>query len=175
MPSGVSLFLTVDFPVLSARGGQGSLARERFLQCTGVRKIMRRYGFLTKDSVYGALNKLRSAFLAAKDGSEVEEIIKAVLTFDERMKIGRRLQIAQLLNQGISYEEIKEQLKVGFTTINFVERSLRDHPDAYELINRREDKVEQEYKAGAYRRTGGSTLVFKRSEYTGLKRKDIHR
>ena len=91
------------------------------------------------------------------------------------MKIGRRLQIAQLLNQGISYEEIKEQLKVGFTTINFVERSLRDHPDAYELINRREDKVEQEYKAGAYRRTGGSTLVFKRSEYTGLKRKDIHR
>ena len=49
---------------------------------------MRRYRFLEKEEIFDALNKLRNAFLAARDGDEVEEIINGLLTFDEKMKIG---------------------------------------------------------------------------------------
>uniref|UniRef100_A0A832E1U8 Transcriptional regulator n=1 Tax=candidate division WWE3 bacterium TaxID=2053526 RepID=A0A832E1U8_UNCKA len=136
---------------------------------------MRRYSFLTKESVYGALNKLRAAFLAAKDGNDVEEIIRGVLTFDERMKVGRRIQIAQMLRRGLTYREINKNLKVGLSTVNFVERGLRNHRRAFNLIEKREEKVERSYKAGSYRKVGGSKLFFKRTEYTGLKRKDISR
>ena len=46
---------------------------------------MRRYRFLEKEEIFDALNKLRNAFLAARDGDEVEEIINGLLTFDEKM------------------------------------------------------------------------------------------
>ena len=69
--------------------------------------IMRRYTHLSREEVYGALNKLRSSFLAAKDGDEVNQIIKGVLTYDERMKIGRRIQIAKLLEEGLKYRKLR--------------------------------------------------------------------
>lgn len=136
---------------------------------------MRRYKFLTKDSVYKALNKLRAAFLAAKDGNEVETIIMGVLTHDERMKIGRRIQIAQMLKKRFTYTQIKEELKVGPPTIRLVDRKMKESPECYDLINKRERKVESEYKRKSYVKTGGPKLVFKRKIYTGFKRKDVQR
>lgn len=136
---------------------------------------MRRYRFLTKDAVFLALNKLRAAFLAAKDGSEVDEIIKSVLTHDEQMKIGRRVQIAQMLLEGKTYLQIKSALKVGVPTITLVDRKIKEYPLGYKLINRREGRVETEYKQKAYATIGGSKMVFKRKEYTGFKRKDVQR
>ena len=44
---------------------------------------MRRYGFLTKTDTYEALNRLRDAFLAAKDGNEVNEIINGILKIQD--------------------------------------------------------------------------------------------
>lgn len=136
---------------------------------------MRRYNFLTKDGVYEALNKLRSAFLAAKDGSQVEEIIMGVLTHDERMKIGRRIQVAQMLMNGATYDEIMDELKIGRSTIGWVERQVAEHPLAYELFGQREEKVEKEFAFRAYKETGGSTKVFKGRTYTGFTRKDVNR
>lgn len=43
---------------------------------------MRRYKFLKKEDIYQAFNRLRDAFLSAKDGNEVEEIINGLLTRD---------------------------------------------------------------------------------------------
>lgn len=136
---------------------------------------MRRYNFLTKDRVYEALNKLRAAFLAAKTGVQVEEIIMGVLTHDERMKMGRRIQVAQMLGSGATYDEIMDELKIGRSTISLVERQLAEHPSAYELIDQRERKVEKEFESQAYRETGGSTKVFKGRAYTGFTRKDVSR
>ncbi len=136
---------------------------------------MQRYAFLSKEAAYEALNQLRSAFLAAKDGNDVEGIIKGVLTSDERFKIGRRVQIAQLLKRGVGYEEIRDMLKVGFTTINFVDRSLCEHSRAFDLIDKRSDKVEREHRSKAYARSGGSLQVFKKASYTGFSRKDVRR
>lgn len=136
---------------------------------------MRRYKFLEKDDVFDALNKLRNAFLAAKNGEEVEEIIKGLLTFDERMKIGRRILIAEYISAGINLDEIARILKVGRNTISHVSKTMDEHPNTFQLIRKRSEAIEKEYKNKRYKLTGGSTLVFKRKEYTGFSRKDVKR
>ncbi|MBI2028336.1 MAG: hypothetical protein HYT07_01880 [Candidatus Levybacteria bacterium] len=136
---------------------------------------MRRYKFLTKELIYEAFNRLRDVFLAAKDGNEVDEIINGLLTHDEKMKIGRRIIIAEYIKSGIHIEEIVKELKVGKNTIFSVMRQLDNRPIAFELIEKRGKKVEKEYKEKKYRSIGGSQLVFKKREYTGIKRTDIKR
>lgn len=136
---------------------------------------MRRYKFLRKEDVYEALNRLRDAFLAAKDGTEVEEIINGLLTQDEKLKIGRRILIAEYIKAGNSLDEITNMLKVGKNTIVSVMKSLDTYPTFFDLISRRSKKVETTYGQRKYRLIGGSTLVFKKRQYTGFKRKDVKR
>ena len=137
--------------------------------------MMRRYKFLTKKDVYVALNKLRAAFLAAKDGSEVDEIIMGLLTNDERLKIGRRIQIAAALNSKVTYREICKALKVGIQTVSFVDSRMKLRPKCYELIDLREYKVKKEYKEKSVDILGGSKTIFKRRIYTGFKHRDVKR
>ena len=136
---------------------------------------MRRYNFLEKESVYEALNKLRLAFLAAKDGTEVEEIIMGTLTHDERMKIGRRIQIAQMLRNDLSYQEIKNNLNVGFATIGLVDNLLNNHSTCYKLIEEREQKMEETFKHKAFEMSGNPKSVFKTKIRTKFSRKEVPR
>src|SRR5688500_168731 len=101
---------------------------------------MRRYRFLQEDDIYAALNRLRDAFLAAKDGTEVEEIINGLLTQDEKLKIGRRIIIAEYLDAGVKFEDITRELKVGKNTIIAVTRSLDQYKDFLPLIMQRTKK-----------------------------------
>ena len=136
---------------------------------------MRRYKYVSKENVFDALNKLRAAFLAAKDGCEVEEIIKGILTYDERMKIGRRIQIANMLLDDKTHDEIANKLKVGSTTINLVSKLISNHPGCIKLINLREEKVEYEFQVKAFEKSGNPKRVFRPTVYTGFKRKDVMR
>lgn len=136
---------------------------------------MRRYDFLLKHEVYEALNKARDALLAAKDGNDVNELLEGLFTDEERLKIGRRIQIAEQIRLGSTYDEIIEDLHVGVGTINTVYKNLNSHPRCFKLIFERSNKVEKVYKDKRYRLVGGSQLVFKKKEYTGITRKDIKR
>jgi Trp operon repressor len=136
---------------------------------------MRRYDFLGRNNVYAALNRLRAVLMAAKDGHDVEEIVKGVLTQDERVKIGRRIEIAEMLSDGVGHDEIADELKVGKTTIAQVSQNLERHPRCFELIDKRLDKVDREYERSAYRKVGGSKLIHKKREYTGFSKKDVKR
>lgn len=136
---------------------------------------MRRYRFLQKEDIYQALNRVRDAFLAAKNGGEVEEIINGLLTYDEKLKIGRRILVAEYLKDGIKIHEIAKLLKVGKNTIISVARNLDINSNFFDLINKRKEKVEKEYSKKKFREIGGSTLVFKKKQYTGFKRKDVER
>lgn len=98
---------------------------------------MRRYEFLLKEEVFEALNGVRDALLAARDGNDVEDIMKGILTFDERMKIGRRILIAEYLLAGVPFHEITRMLKVGKTTIGFVSKNLDEYTKCFELIKSR--------------------------------------
>lgn len=136
---------------------------------------MRRYRFLDKENIFEVFNKLRSAFLAAKDGEEVDQIIKGILTNDERMKIGRRIIISQLLEDDLTYEEISKNYKIGKQTIIQVQKLKEKYPKCFELINAREIKVEDEYHQKAYRMTGNPKSFLKFPKYTGYKRSKIKR
>lgn len=136
---------------------------------------MRRYKFLTKEDIYDAFNRLRDAFLAAKNGAEVEEIIKGLLTTDEKLKIGRRILVAEYLKDGMGIDEIAKTLKVGKNTIMTVAKKLDENSIFLDLINKRGKRVESEYHSKKYRFVGASKLVFKKKEYTGFKRKDVKR
>ncbi len=136
---------------------------------------MRRYGFLTKDGLFTALNKLKSAFLAANDGHDVEQIINGLLTSDEKIKIGRRIQIAQQLLSGMPGSDIIDELKVGKGTVNLVAKNLIEYPRCFELILKRQELVEREFKEKAYVKIGGPKLIFKKKEYSGFTRKSVKR
>lgn len=137
--------------------------------------MTRRYSFLHKTRVYSALNKLRASFLAAKNGSEVNEIINGILTHDEQMRIGRRIEVAQMLISGYTWREIVGSLKVGLSTIELVEKLISDHPMAYKLINKREKKVEKEFDQKAYIRRNTQPGPKRKTIYTGFTRKEVKR
>ena len=130
---------------------------------------------MLQDEVFVALNKLRAAFLAAKDGNEVEEIIKGILTSDERIKIGRRILTAQLLEEGITFESIRKDYKIGKQTALQVQKMKDKYPKCFELINAREEKVEQTFGKKAYEMIGNPKRFQKFPSYTGFKRKDVPR
>ncbi len=134
-----------------------------------------RYKFLLDNDEYEITNLVKNALLAAQNGKDVEEVMNALLTTDEKIKIGRRIQIASMILSGSTGEEIKDLLKVGRNTITLVAKHLDRYPKGFELVNERKKKVEKEYEKKKYRKVGGSTLVFKKKEYTGFTRKDVKR
>ncbi len=136
---------------------------------------MRRYSFLEKEAIFEVFNKLRSVFLAAKDGSDVDQIIKGILTSDERIKIGRRIIIAKLLDEDLTYDEIRKILKVGKQTILQVQKLKSRFPKCFDMINQREEKVENEYYSKAYIEKVNSLNWKKYVKFTGFRRKDVKR
>lgn len=136
---------------------------------------MRRYGFLTTSDTYEALNRLRDAFLAAKDGSEVTEIINGLLTEDEKLKIGRRILVADALRSEGKYKEIVQISNVGYSTIAWVAKQIASFPKCFQLVSARGKKVEKEYKSKRFREVSLSPIPNRRKEYSGIKRSDIKR
>lgn len=136
---------------------------------------MRRYDFLEDKEVFEAFNKVRDAFLAAKDGKEVDKIMEGLLTRDEKLKIGRRIIIATALISGATIEEVVTRLRVGRNTAIHISRRLEKYQECFDLIDKRSKIVEKKYQDNKFKKVGGSQLVFKKKVYTGVKRKDIKR
>ena len=142
---------------------------------TSPRNRMRRYQFLTKRDIYDALNKLRDALLAANDGNDVEELMKGLFTDEERMQLGRRIIIAEMLQEGYTHVEIVEDMHVGKATVSGVYNKLSSNPKCFELIFERHKKLEKEYQAKKYKDVYDWYHVLPKKEYTGVTRKDIKR
>lgn len=79
------------------------------------------------DDFCSALSKLR-----AKD--EIKNFLKDLMNRQERLMFIRRLQIAELLFKGYTYEEIKEALHVGEPTIARVSRWLNFGRNGYKNV-----------------------------------------
>ncbi len=130
---------------------------------------------MTSKDDYEITNLVKNAFLAAQNGLDVDEILNGLLTTDERIKIGRRIQVASLLLSGMSGEDIKTTLGVGRDTVTVVSKRVFGNPKCFELIQEHIKKVEREYNHKKYKIRGGSTLIHKKKEYTGFARKDVKR
>src|SRR3989338_7551431 len=104
---------------------------------------MRKYGHLTKEDIYEALNKIRDAFLAARDGSQVNDIMDSILTSEEKIMIGRRVLAVEYLKSGyLTIAEIRSMLKMGTSTIMNMARQSERYSKGFELIETRSKRVE---------------------------------
>ena len=79
--------------------------------------------------------------MAARDGAEVDRILNGLLTLDERIKIGRRILVAEYIIAGIKIEEISTILSVGKNTVANVSRALSENPECFKLIEERGKKL----------------------------------
>jgi uncharacterized protein YerC len=85
---------------------------------------------------------LAKFLLSIEEEKDMIQVLYRLLTRSEIVMLGRRLQIAEKLLQGWSYQKIRDKFKVGLATIksvdNWLEYAVRD----YDLI-RSKQKLEE--------------------------------
>lgn len=70
------------------------------------------------------LNEFFDMVVALKNSKDAENFFKDLLTPSESLMITRRIAIAKMLLGGWNFDDIRRELKVGYNTINIVNRWL---------------------------------------------------
>lgn len=99
------------------------------------------------------LDTLYTAVSSLKSREEVKNFLRDLLTESERVMLGRRIIIAQMLLEENTYLEIKRELGVGIDTITRVHKWLEDDIDGYEktvkklekILESRQEKINRAY------------------------------
>lgn len=100
-----------------------------------------------EDELFEIISKLKTK-------QEVFDFMIELFTESETLMIGRRIQVAKMILQGFSYDEIKSKMKVGFQTISKIEHWLRNDEKRTEFIKGKIKKAKNDQKAEkALRRT----------------------
>jgi len=84
--------------------------------------------------------KFIDALTSLKSKKEMAEFLKDLLSEQEVIMFARRLQIAELLQEGLTYDDIREEMKVGHTTVAKVQTWLKLYGDGYRTVIKRIDK-----------------------------------
>jgi len=100
-----------------------------------------------------------------KNREEVKNFFKDILTLSEVVMISRRIQIAKMLLEGRTYEEIRKKLRVGFNNITQVEKWLNNGFGGYR-------KTIEDYKKS--KKEGKKTVIKKPFKESMLKKYPFH-
>lgn len=79
-------------------------------------------------------NDFYNAIASLNDSKEAEIFLNDLLSPSELIMISRRIQIARLLLAGETQAAVRDKLKVGFNTINQVERWLNNGFNGYKTV-----------------------------------------
>jgi TrpR-related protein YerC/YecD len=105
-----------------------------------------KYHELTQKQRKKFLGDFYSIVAELKTRDEVKRFFKDLLTLSETVMISRRIQIALMLLDGYTQEEVKDTLKVGFNNIAQVERWLNNgfggYKKAIQVYKKKSDKVQ---------------------------------
>ena len=77
---------------------------------------------------------LMRALLALETTEEAQRFLEDVLTVQELRSITQRLEVAVLLRQKVTYQEIAPQTGASTATISRVNRALQYGADGYRLV-----------------------------------------
>lgn len=103
-----------------------------------------KYNQLSQEERMKFLGDFYTMVADLRDRGEVKNFFKDLLTLSEVVMLSRRIQIAQMLLEEKTNEEIKERLKVGYATITSVQRWLSSGFGGYEkVIKRYKEKQEK--------------------------------
>lgn len=83
-----------------------------------------RYHELSESEKKRYLGDFYSMVALLKTRDETKRFFKNLLTLSEVVMISRRIQVAKMLLEGHTYEEIRKKLKIGIATISQVEKWL---------------------------------------------------
>lgn len=86
---------------------------------------------LKKDETEKMFYKLCLAISKIKKPNEVASFLGDLLTENETVMISKRLKIAEMILDGFLYEEIREELRVGYSTIARVQEWLAVSGEGY--------------------------------------------
>lgn len=78
-----------------------------------------------------AMDRLFQSFLALETVDECYAYFEDLCTIKELNDMAQRLEVAILLNQGLSYQKISEQVDVSTATIGRVSKCLNYGPGGY--------------------------------------------
>lgn len=92
------------------------------------------------------LGEFYSVIAQLKTRDEVKKFFKDLLFLSEVVMLSRRIQIAKMLMEGETHDEIRMKMKVGFGTISGVERWLKDGFGGYKEMIGRYNKIEGKKK-----------------------------
>lgn len=85
----------------------------------------------------------------AKSSKALRQLLSNLLTASEIVMLGRRIIIAERIIQGKKDEEIRKELKVGFSTILTVHKWL-EHSDNKLFKGRKKAKDNKKYRSQGY-------------------------
>jgi uncharacterized protein YerC len=90
--------------------------------------------------------ELAKFLLTIKEEKDMIQVLYRLLTRSEIVMLGRRLQIAESLLRGHSYQSIRDKLKVGFPTIRNVDSWLEHAVRDYDILRtkQRKEKTQRE-------------------------------
>ena len=79
-------------------------------------------------------DQLFKAILLLKDEKECYSFFEDLATINEIKEFSQRFEVARMLNEGATYEEIAQKTRVSSATISRVKRYLNYGADGYKLI-----------------------------------------
>ena len=85
-------------------------------------------------------DKLFETLLKLRTVDECYDFFEDLCTIKEIKDMSQRLQIACLLNKGLSYQRVAEMTNVSSATISRVNRSLNYGNDSYDMVLERMKK-----------------------------------
>lgn len=80
---------------------------------------------INKDERYRVIGEFFELIVNLRTKKEVIDFLIGLFTASETLMIARRVQIARMLAEDRSYEDIRKKLKVSYNTIATVERWLQ--------------------------------------------------
>lgn len=99
-----------------------------------------RYSELSEFQRKKYLGEFYSMIAMLRGRDEVKKFFKDLLTLSEVVMISRRIQIAKLLLEGDTYEDIRQNLKVSAATIAQVEKWVNNGFGGYKDVIKRYKK-----------------------------------
>lgn len=103
------------------------------------------YAKLSPKERKALIDPLLEALQILKTKDQLHEFLTGLLTSSELVMLGRRLQAAERLLQGESYEHVREKTGIGFSTIQSVDSWLKHAVRDYHNI-RAEQRREEKWK-----------------------------
>lgn len=97
---------------------------------------------LTRQEQNELFSKLAKALVLLHNSEEGAHFLRDLLSEAEVLMLARRLQIAELLIEGQTYQQIRSSLKVSFGTIARVQTWLELYGEGYRTVIKRIDRKE---------------------------------